>query len=230
MDNEENGDSSIVGVFSNIWTDYKLPIILAIVSLGFIGVSIALIFKQVFTVKPIEFSRTSETGASDSAKSSIFIDIEGGVVNPGVYELPFASRIEDALVKAGGLSKVADLDSIAKSLNRAARVGDGMKLYIPVLTNDTQTSHNNSFATSSNAKADNIVQNESQIESQNIVSNNSISINNASESELDTLPGIGPVTSNKIISGRPYNRIEDILDRKIVNKSVWEKIKTLITL
>jgi len=56
-----------------------------------------------------------------------------------------------------------------------------------------------------------------------------ININTASEAELDTLWGIGPATAKKIIKGRPYQRPEELLEKKIVNKNIWEKIKDLIT-
>lgn len=65
-----------------------------------------------------------------------------------------------------------------------------------------------------------------QVISQNT---NLVSINSASESELDKLPGIGPVTAQKIITARPYSSLEDLLTKKVVSKSVWEKIKDLIT-
>ena len=56
-----------------------------------------------------------------------------------------------------------------------------------------------------------------------------ININNASESELDSLPGIGKVTAQKIISGRPYQTIKELKTRKIVGNSTFEKIKNLIS-
>ena len=57
-----------------------------------------------------------------------------------------------------------------------------------------------------------------------------VSVNSASQSELESLPGIGPVTAGKIIDGRPYNQVEELLERKIVGKATFEKIKNLISL
>ena len=57
-----------------------------------------------------------------------------------------------------------------------------------------------------------------------------VNINVASESELDKLPGIGPVTAQKIISSRPYSSLEDLLTKKVVSQSTYEKIKDLISL
>ena len=47
---------------------------------------------------------------------------------------------------------------------------------------------------------------------------------------MDKLPGIGPVTAGKIIAGRPYSVIEELVSKKAVSKSVFEKIKELISL
>lgn len=68
----------------------------------------------------------------------------------------------------------------------------------------------------------------SQNPSQNITEK--ISINQASIEELDALPGIGPVTGQKIINNRPYQNFEELLTKKVVNKSTFEKIKDLIRL
>ena len=56
-----------------------------------------------------------------------------------------------------------------------------------------------------------------------------IDINAASESELDTLSGIGPVTAGKIIDNRPYGSLEELVSKKAVSSSVFEKIKDHIS-
>lgn len=52
-----------------------------------------------------------------------------------------------------------------------------------------------------------------------------VDINTASLSDLDRLPRIGPVTAQKIIGGRPYQRIEDLVIKKAVTRTVFEQIK-----
>lgn len=136
----------------------------------------------------------------------IIVDVEGGVVNPGVYDLPRDTRVETAISKAGGLSGEADINWVEANINRAKELQDGEKIYIPKII-DNQESE----------KVKDTVKSK-------------ISINKASESELDTLPGVGPVTAGKIISGRPYQRLEELLERKILGQKVYEGIKDLVTL
>jgi competence protein ComEA len=55
-----------------------------------------------------------------------------------------------------------------------------------------------------------------------------LDINSASKDELEKIPGIGPATSQKIIDGRPYRAKNELVSKKIVSKSEYEKIKDQI--
>lgn len=57
-----------------------------------------------------------------------------------------------------------------------------------------------------------------------------VSVNSASATELDTLPGVGPTTAQRIIEGRPYNTIEDLLGVKGIGEKTLEKLRPFITL
>src|SRR3989344_9341334 len=70
-------------------------------------------------------SATSEATASSQAK--IVVDIEGAVEKPGVYEMDFGARIDEALLVAGGVTTDADTKLIKKKPNRAGEVTAGKK-------------------------------------------------------------------------------------------------------
>ena len=147
--------------------------------------------------------------------SSITVEAAGEVQKPGVYELPQGSRINDLLVLAGGLSAEADRDWVEKNINMAARLQDGVKIYVPSRSEKSEVRSGPSFVETSAGKSGVVA--------------DKININTASEAELDTLWGIGPATAKKIIEGRPYQRTEELLEKKIVKSNVWEEIKDKIT-
>lgn len=152
------------------------------------------------------------------SREKLVVDIQGAVKNPGVYELSKGDRVSDALKKAGGLVDEADDLRIAKTINLAALLTDGMKLYFPFEGEGVMgdTSFKESFkgvdvGSSSYAQV-------------------FISINNATESELDKLPGIGQITAKRIIDNRPYSAIEELITKKVISEKLFEKIKNQLSL
>ena len=57
-----------------------------------------------------------------------------------------------------------------------------------------------------------------------------IDVNSASLAQLETLPGVGPATARKIIAGRPYARLEDLLRVSGIGPKTLERLRSLITL
>ncbi len=147
----------------------------------------------------------AETETSGAAET-IFVDVGGAVIKPGIYEFSPDSRVNDALIRSGGLTKDADRDWISQNINLAAKLTDGVKIYLPFLGEES-------------VKGSPTLQRGESL----------ININTASLSELDELWGIGPVTGQKIIDSRPYAKIEELLDKKIVKINVYEAIKDKIT-
>lgn len=186
---------------------YKLAVGLCLVGLVFIGIGVFW-WKVKGTggeTKVEILSGRSEGSATGEGK--LTLDVEGAVVSPGIYQLAPDSRVADALKAAGGLIEGADKDWVQKNLNQAEKLKDGMKIYIPNINSQLPVTND---------------------QSNNKLSNDKVDINSATEGGLDVLPGIGPVTAKKIISGRPYGRIEELIERKVVTQKVWEGIKDLV--
>lgn len=130
-----------------------------------------------------------------AGQEKIKVDIAGAVEKPGVYELPYNSRIADALIPAGGLAATADREAISKTINLAQKITDGSKIYFP------------------------------SINEKSLVKNSLVNINSATLSELDSLVGVGAITAQKIVDNRPYQNISDLVSKKILSKAAFDKIK-----
>jgi competence protein ComEA len=203
--------SEFVQKYSSYLRQYWIPLALCVVGLIFLGYGMIGFLGQKKDKPDILFEAASDAqpGASivkqDTPKKMIAVDVEGAVVKPGVYKLAMDSRIQDALIAAGGLGEGADRERLAKSLNLAAKLIDGGKVYIPSVGEEIVASGGNNVLGSGTESL--------------------ININSASESELDTLPGIGKTTADKIISNRPYGVIEELVEKKIVGNKVFQDIK-----
>lgn len=147
----------------------------------------------------IIFNSAQETKANPT-KNKIVVDVSGAVIKPGIYSEEEGARIQDALISAGGLAQNADRDWISKNVNLAQKLTDASKIYIPKIGEQVTA------ASGFEAK-------------------NSININSASLSELDSLPGIGPVTAQKIIDNRPYSSVDELLSKKVLTQKIFDKIK-----
>lgn len=174
---------------------------------------------------------------------SYYANIEGEILNPGVYEISDNMRIIDLIKIAGGLTDNADISL----LNLSKKVSDEnyIKIYskeevknaIASIKKDQvvvepkviikeiekecicPTENNNACI---NEYVEDSVNNEKKL----------ININTATTEELMTIPGIGESKAISIIEYRNstvFNNIEDILNVSGIGKSIFEKIKDYIT-
>lgn len=159
----------------------------------------------------------------NQSSTKIYVDVSGSVNKPDLYETTNNTRLKELIQKAGGLSDNADKDFFSRNFNLARIVVDQEKIYIPSVwevqngyfTENPQTL-NYLYPLVNNQKS--------------LTNDSLININSASIEELDALSGIGKITAQKIIDNRPFKALEELIDKKIVNKSVFENIKNLITL
>ncbi len=184
---------------------YKVAVGIGLVGLLLIGIGSLAYFKMYQPQEKIEIVSEKE-----EVNQSIFCDITGGVEKPGMYELTSGSRVEDLLISAGGLSAEADREWMERNLNRAQKLVDGAKIYIP-----------------EQGEAPRSLGEGGQVSGTTIITK--ININTASASELDTLWGIGTVRAQDIIDNRPYQSVEELQNKKIIPSNVYEKIKDQIS-
>ncbi len=156
-------------------------------------------------------------------KEKIVIYIAGAVKNEGIYELDENSRIADSIEKAGGLTEDANI----KDINLAYVLEDGMKIYIPKNSDNNEVEDNIYVSKESGSATTKTTES-----TNNKTQNTKVNINTATQTELETLPGIGPSIAIKIINYRKENgkfiNIEDIKKVSGIGDSKYAKIKDLI--
>ncbi|MCJ7804138.1 helix-hairpin-helix domain-containing protein [Patescibacteria group bacterium] len=181
--------------FQKIWEKNKAVVVFALV--GLILVSIGVLTLLLVYQKEPEI----EIISSEQSEEKIFVYLEGAIEKPGVYELPLETRLNDLLVRAGGLAANADREWVSQNLNLAQKLTDGAKIYLPFQGEETKEEDKSA----------------------------KININKASSSQLDTLWGIGEKRATDIIKNRPYQSVEELLSKKIIPQNVYEEIKDEIT-
>ena len=161
----------------------------------------------------------NKTDNKKSENEFLIVHISGAVNNPGIVKLEVESRIEDAIISAGGLTEDADLTNV----NLAYVLEDGMKITIPSMSDvEEEIIMENS--------GKNIIT-ESNVEYSS--SKISININKATIDEFAKLPGIGNSLATRIVKYREENgkfkNIEDIKNVSGIGDNKFEQIKDLIS-
>ncbi|WP_449537045.1 helix-hairpin-helix domain-containing protein [Ferdinandcohnia sp. Marseille-Q9671] len=141
-------------------------------------------------------------------EKTILVDIKGGVHKEGVIEVQDGMRVKDVVDMAGGFTK----DAEHRQVNLAQRVVDEMVIYVPRIGENL------------NPSLRDMTQN----------NDGKVSLNKATQEELETLTGIGPSKAAAIISYReevgPFKALEDLLLISGIGQKSFEKIKDELTL
>lgn len=147
----------------------------------------------------------------------IIVHITGAVEKQGIVEVKKDARISDVIKKAGGITEEADLSKI----NLAYVVKDGQKIYVPNINDKKDVE----YITEKAGEAV-IEEEKGKIEK--------VNINTATQTELETINGIGPSTALKIINYRTENgkfkKIEDITNVPGIGEAKFKSIKDSITI
>lgn len=171
----------------------------------------------------------------------IYVYITGEVNNPGVVVLNEGSRIVDAIEAAGGVTGKANISKV----NLVYVLLDGMKVNIPS-DNDLKKNSNYEYITMSSGddKSDENISGTTANNKGNTTDSNDknvsafkqsiVNINTATQTELETLPGIGPSIALNIINYRKENgkfaNVEDIKNVSGIGDSKFENIKKYIVI
>lgn len=129
-------------------------------------------------VEPVRGPSRSSVPAR--AAPLVVVDVEGAVRRPGLVRLPPGSRVADAVDRAGGTTRLADRSGV----NLAAPVSDGQQVLVPGRGSGGVAVAGGAQAATGSAPS------------------GPVSLSTASVEQLDELPGVGPVTAQKIVDYR----------------------------
>ncbi|MEJ7636240.1 helix-hairpin-helix domain-containing protein [Aeromicrobium sp.] len=168
-------------------------------------------------VAPLAFAETTAPApgapSAVSPGAELIIDVIGKVRRPGIVTVPKGSRVYQAIEAAGGLKGKAD----TASLNMARVLTDGEQIMVDIEPVEGpggasgSTGPTGSTGTTAGAK---------------------INLNTATAEQLDTLPGVGPVTAQSILSWREDNgrfgSVDDLLDVKGIGDVTLAELRDLV--
>lgn len=181
-----------------------------------------LLFGAADAASPFYADGTGPIVGGTAAPEELIVDVQGAVVDRGLHRLPAGSRVGDAIAAAGGYSGQVDIRAAAERLNLAERLTDGAKIHVPARGDGAAAAAPTGDAPDAGGPAASVPPVEGGL----------IEINTATEAQLDTLPGIGPVTAGKIMAAReeaPFTSVDELLGRGVVGPATFEKIRQLVT-
>lgn len=202
-----------------LFDKYKIPIgiVLSICTcisgvVLFIGRSRAEPKENVRFLNEQEIASVQGINEQNADKDKIVVDIGGQVESPGVIEVKKGVSVLEVVEQAGGFTEKADQFYIQKNINLAELVQDRQKIYIPSIGENDNADGGTGAETGIGAGQTQAL----------------INLNTASKTQLDSLPGVGPATADKIIAGRPYKKIEDLKKVSGIGDATFEKLKDKI--
>jgi len=172
-------------------------------------------------------SETTAPGASSGME--LVVEVAGAVARPGLYRLAAGVRVADAIAAAGGYGPRVDIGRATARLNLAARLADGDRVVVPSRDDPEAGSGSSAGAGSAGPGSGDAAAGSGP--SHDAGRPGPVDLNRASATELDALPGIGPVTAAKIIAAREearFTSVDDLRSRKLVGAATFEKLRDLV--
>jgi competence protein ComEA len=160
------------------------------------------------------------------------VEVSGAVRVPGVYTLPAGSRLIDAITAAGGWGERIDPLRIEICLNLASPLTDGSAIRIPTRDDRFLLGVQGILCGTLYAAPGEIAAVDVPGSTATTATGGKVDLNTATAEQLDTLPGIGPVTAAKIIAARkeaPFLIVDDLRTRGIISDRVLQQIRPLVT-
>lgn len=172
---------------------------------------------------PVASASASASSAAPtvSGSTTIIVDLQGAVAEPGIRELPAGSRVGDAIAAAGGYASDADLAAAAASINLAQPLVDGAQISVPRIGEAVAVAPSASTPPAPGGSG-----------SGSGSTGGLVNLNTATPEELEALPGIGPVTVQKIVAARqerPFTSLDDAVARGVIHRGQLEDIKAVAT-
>jgi competence protein ComEA len=162
-------------------------------------------------VEPLALASPSSASASGAAPSAgpLIVDVVGKVRRPGIVTLPKGSRVYEAIQAAGGLDGRVD----TTTLNMARELTDGEQVLVGLEPADPAASPGASPGGAAPAGA-------------------KVNLNTATLEQLDTLPGVGPVTAQAIVTWREshgrFGSVDELLDVKGIGDATLAELRDLV--
>ena len=179
-------------------------------------------YKEIETIIEEDSAANAVNYEEKIEDTSIIVHVTGAIKKDGIIKAKQGDRIADVIEKAGGITEEADLSKI----NLAYRVSDGQKIYIPSINEKNLQTETEEYITNEAGK--NIIVEDEETNKEKV------NINTATQTELETLSGIGPSTALKIINYRNENgkfkTKEDIKNVPGIGEQKYESIKENINI
>ncbi len=220
----------IIQILSIIKEKFSIILFILIVA----SVTLYLIF---YNLQNSSDTNITVSNNDETEDSFIYVDLAGAIERPGIYKLHEGARVADLLVLGGDVLNESSEEWVSRQLNLAQVLTDSQKVYIP-FEHDLENKRSlvasipvqESTAVNNNFEPDSIdlngVPSSAASDESEVSDLSKINVNTASQTELESLKGIGKVYAQKIIENRPYTNLAELISKTKIPESTLKKIES----